>query len=191
MGGSFVSRTTVILPPLHGLEFLRMMGVVCEALVIWIVILFLSPSPGSLAQEPRCGRPLGMQFDPQNPTRLYVVDAYHGILNLDTRSGKMETIVNTSLSPGNREPYFKLVNDLVVLGNGSIFFTDSSFKYQRNQVMNEVFEGGANGRLFHFNLVDKSLKVVVRGLHFPNGLCLSYDGEFLLVAETTRARILK
>ena len=156
-----------------------------------MVVLFLLPTSGTQAQEPRCGRPLGMQFDPQNPTHLYVVDAYHGILRLDTHSGKMEAMVNTSLLLGNGEPPCKFVNDVVVLDNGSIFFTDSSFQYWRNQVMDEVFDGGANGRLFHFNLVDKSVRVVVRGLHFPNGLCPSHDGHFLLLAETTRARIVK
>ena len=132
-----------------------------------------------------------MQLDPQNASRLYVADAYHGILSLDIHSGELEVVVDTSRSPGNGEPPCKFVNDLAVLDNGSIFFTDTSFKYKRNQVMDEVFDGGGNGRLFHFNLVDKSVKVVARGLHFPNGLCLSYDGEFLMVAETTRARILK
>lgn len=132
-----------------------------------------------------------MQFDPKNPAHLYVIDSYHGILRLDINSKQMEMILNTSKSFGNGEPPPKLVNDLVVLANGSIFFTDSSYKYYRNQVYSEVYEGGANGRLFHFNTLDKSISVVARELHFPNGLCLSYDGEFLLVSETTRARILK
>ena len=88
-------------------------------------------------------------------------------------------------------PFINFCNNLVVLANGSIFFTDSSKKFVHRDVLLEVYEGGANGQLLHYDSSLKKTHVVLDGLHFPNGLCLSHDSTALLFAETTRARILR
>lgn len=86
-------------------------------------------------------------------------------------------------------PFINFGNDLVVLSNGSIFFTDSSSKFSRDDNILDVFEGRPNGQLLHYHPVEKRCYVAVSEMHFPNGICLSQDGGALLISETTRARI--
>ncbi|KAJ8930461.1 hypothetical protein NQ314_012013 [Rhamnusium bicolor] len=43
--------------------------------------------------------------------------------------------------------------------------------------------------LIHYDAKTKKNKVLINKLHFPNGVILSDDEEFLIVAETTRNRL--
>lgn len=47
------------------------------------------------------------------------------------------------------------------------------------------------GRLIKYERSSKKVTVVLRGLAFANGVALSKDGSFLLVAETTTCKILR
>lgn len=47
------------------------------------------------------------------------------------------------------------------------------------------------GSLFKYDLESKEVTVLLDNLTFPNGVALSKDGNFLLVAETTNCRILR
>lgn len=121
---------------------------------------------------------------------MYICDCYHGIIAFDMQTGIVKSIVNTSLSyPG--VPPMKLVNDLAILDNGSIFFTDSSSKFRRKELLFDVIEGRPNGKLLHYNPVDGTLSVAISELHFANGITLGPNEEYLLITETTKARILK
>lgn len=151
----------------------------------------INSSPGQPSTEHRCGHIMGMETDPNNPSILYIADSYHGILKLDLKErGKMVSVVDSNQSIPNVPP-MKLISDMAVLSNGSIFFTDASSKFGRNEVVYEVFEGQDNGKLLHYNPVDKTVQMVASGLHFPSGVCASHDESFLLVSEATRARIQK
>lgn len=46
-----------------------------------------------------------------------------------------------------------------------------------------------NFRLIHYNAKTKKNTVLIDGLHFANGVALSQDESFLIVAETGRSRI--
>jgi sugar lactone lactonase YvrE len=141
--------------------------------------------------EHHCGRILGLQLHPYVPGILFAADSSFGLLRVDTHSKQVETLVPRRRVNDKETPYINFPNDVVVLANGSIFFTDSSKKFSRPDVVLEVFEGGANGQLLHFDPVLRMTYVVLNNLHFPNGLCLSNDGTALLFPETTRARILR
>ena len=145
---------------------------------------------GTLSEESRCGRALGLEINPKEPFLLYIADCYHGISTLDLKTGERVTLVNSSSLPPDIPP-MKFVNDIAVLNNGSIFFTDSSSKFSRDMLLMDVYEGRPNGKLVHYNPVDRSLSVVIPKLHFANGLSQSPNDEFLVIVETTRARILR
>lgn len=85
----------------------------------------------------------------------------------------------------------RMITDLAVLSNGSIFFIDGSSKFGMNQSVYELFEAGDNGKLLHYNPANGSVRMVASGLHYPNGVSTSHDESFLLVSESTRFRILK
>lgn len=140
-----------------------------------------------VVDEMQCGRPLGMEFHPYNADELFVADSSYGLLKVNVRSGVIDILVKKEAT----YPAMKFPNDLVILGNGSVFFTDSSTRFSRVDHMMDILEGRANGRLLHYNPISRSVSVVLDGLFFPNGICLSNDQRSLLIAETTRARILQ
>ena len=147
---------------------------------------------GSPAAEDHCGRVLGLHCHPSRSDILYAADSSFGLLEMNIVSKEVKVLVPQRYTDDNGDtPFINFSNDLVVLANGSIFFTDSSKKYSRLNVFLEVFEGRPNGQLVHYNPVTRRAHVVVSELHFPNGMCLSHDGTALLITETTRARILR
>ncbi|XP_074262264.1 adipocyte plasma membrane-associated protein isoform X1 [Saimiri boliviensis] len=82
------------------------------------------------------------------------------------------------------------VNDLTVTQDGrKIYFTDSSSKWQRRDYLLLVMEGTDDGRLLEYDTVTREVKVLLDQLRFPNGVQLSPAEDFVLVAETTMARI--
>ena len=125
------------------------------------------------------------------PYNMYIVDSYHGIQLLDLKTVELTLVLNTT-TPRDGVPAMKLVNSLALMSNGSIFFTDSSSKFNRANVLLDIYEAAGNGKLLHYNPKDGgSVSVVRADLGFPNGLCLSPKEDFILVAETTRARIIR
>lgn len=147
-----------------------------------------SLSTGSVEAEHHCGRVLGLHFHHSNPYILYAADCAFGLLQLNINSGEVEVLVPQGQRDGEN-PFINFGNDLVVLSNGSIFFTDSSRKFSRYDNILDVFEGRPNGQLLHYHPGEKRCYVAVAEMHFPNGICLSQDGGALLISETTRARI--
>jgi sugar lactone lactonase YvrE len=59
------------------------------------------------------------------------------------------------------------------------------------QFMLVLLSGDKTGRLMKYDKSTKEVKVLLNGLAFPNGVALSKDGSFLLVAETSTRRILR
>ncbi|XP_036911406.1 adipocyte plasma membrane-associated protein isoform X5 [Sturnira hondurensis] len=82
------------------------------------------------------------------------------------------------------------LNDLTITQNGrKIYFTDSSSKWQRRDYLLLVMEGTDDGRLLEYDTETKEVKVLLDQLRFPNGVQLSPAEDFILVVETTMARI--
>lgn len=146
------------------------------------------PPCGTLELEPTCGRPLGMRFD-RYGINLIVADAYFGLLEVNPRARTVNTLVPPS--PGINGKPFQFVNDLDIARDGTIYFTDSSAKWQRRHVPHLMFEGDATGRLMAYHPKTGDLEVLLEGLYFANGVQLSPEGDHVLVAETTASRIIK
>ena len=54
-----------------------------------------------------------------------------------------------------------------------------------------ILSGDRTGRLLKYVPSTQSVHVLVKGLAFPNGVALSKDNSFILVAESTTFKILK
>ncbi|XAR71175.1 Strictosidine synthase [Bertholletia excelsa] len=135
--------------------------------------------------EERCGRPLGLRFDKKTGD-LYIADAYHGLMVVGPEGG-----IATSLATYVDGTPVLFANDLDIHSNGSIFFTDSSNKYNRVDHFLIMLEGEASGRLLRYDPPTGTTHVVLDGLAFANGVQLSQDQSFLLFTETTNCRLLK
>ncbi|KAJ0809014.1 putative strictosidine synthase transcription factor WD40-like family [Helianthus annuus] len=143
-------------------------------------------SCGGPAMEEKCGRPLGLKFHKSSGI-LYVADAYFGLLELGPNGG-----LATSLVSKVQGLPLKFTNGIDIdYTNGFIYFTDSSQRYTRREHMLVTLTGDKTGSLLKYNIESKDVTVVLHNLTFPNGVALSKDGNFLLVAETTNCRILR
>lgn len=141
-------------------------------------------------EERKCGRPLGMVHDAAR-NQLIVSDAYYGIWEVDLKSGNKKQLVSPdTVIQGKRPRKAALFNSVAVHSNGDIYFTDSSSEFG---LENGLFTVMANpsGRLIHYDRKKNVAITLIDELAFANGLLLSPEEDFIVVAETTRARVLK
>ncbi|KAK4784178.1 hypothetical protein SAY86_018546 [Trapa natans] len=141
---------------------------------------------GAHLREHICGRPLGLKFD--NATcSLYIADAYYGLLKVGPRGGAA-----SQLSTSADGIPFRLTNALDIDSEtGVVYFTDSSRFYQRWEYVKSIENGDNTGRVLKYDPRTHKITSLLNGLTFPNGLALSKDKSFLLVAETGNLRILR
>jgi hypothetical protein len=129
------------------------------------------------------------------------MDAYHGLFELDLKTlvAKHIISINTTIQIPHypHDPSIllkpKFYNDFDITNNNVVLFTDTSYKYTRSQNRVELFDAAPRGRLFSYDLNKHELKVLLCGLHFPNGVQLfeSKKNNEVIVAELTRFRVLK
>lgn len=127
------------------------------------------------------GRPLGLHFDAAG--NLIVADAYKGLLSIDP-AGKI-TVLSTS---ADGVP-FRFTDDLDIDSSGVVYFSDASDKFFQKQYKLDLLEHRPNGRLLAYYPATGETKVLLKDLHFANGIAVSPDESFLLVNETWEYRI--
>jgi sugar lactone lactonase YvrE len=127
------------------------------------------------------GRPLGLAFD--RAGNLIVTDAIKGLLSMSPAGGIK---VLATESDGVR---FGCLNDLDVAADGTIYFTEASYKYPMAQFSSDILEHQPNGRLMAFDPQTQRPRTLLRDLYFANGVAVSADQSFVLVAETGKYRV--
>ncbi|HZN05422.1 MAG TPA: SMP-30/gluconolactonase/LRE family protein [Pyrinomonadaceae bacterium] len=127
------------------------------------------------------GRPLGLALD--RAGNLIVTDAIKGLLSLNP-AGEIKVLATES--DGVK---FGCLNDLDVGADGTIYFTEASFKYPMSQFSSDILEHQPNGRLLAFDPQTQKPRTLLRGLYFANGVAVSADQSFVLVAETGKYRV--
>ncbi|KAH7516436.1 hypothetical protein FEM48_Zijuj10G0135000 [Ziziphus jujuba var. spinosa] len=136
--------------------------------------------------EPICGRPLGLKFNPIT-CELYIADAYFGLQKVGPNGG-----VAQQLATSAEGIPFRFTNGLDIDSQtGMVYFTDTSMIFQRRAYIGSTNSREHTGRLMQYDPQTKRVTVLLRGLAFANGVALSKDNSFLLVAESTTYRILK
>jgi sugar lactone lactonase YvrE len=127
------------------------------------------------------GRPLGLIFD--RAGNLLVADAIKGLLSVN-KSGEVKVLATEA--DGEK---FGCVNDLDVGADGTIYFTDASRKYPLSQFTYDLLEHQPNGRLLALDPTSQRPRTLLRDLYFANGVAVSPDQTFVLVAETGMYRV--
>ena len=122
------------------------------------------------------GRPLGTEIDLDG--RLLVCDAQKGLLRIDTASGAVESVTDTVAGTP-----MKFCNNAAIGSDGTVWFSDSSQKFGISDWKAEMVQQTRTGRLMRLD-TDGTVTVVVDGLAFANGVALSKDEDFVVVAET-------
>jgi sugar lactone lactonase YvrE len=127
------------------------------------------------------GRPLGLIFD--HDQNLIVADAIKGLLSV---SGDGQIAELTTQAAGVP---FRCTNDLDVAADGTIYFTDASYKYPLTQLKADLLEHQPNGRFLAYDPRTKETRVLLSDLYFANGVAVSPDQSFVLVNDTGSYRV--
>lgn len=127
------------------------------------------------------GRPLGLVFDRSG--NLIVTDAIKGLLSIGS-GGDIKVLATEA--DGVK---FGCLNDLDVAADGTIYFTEASHKFPMSEFSKDIIEHQPNGRLMAFDPQTQQPRTLLRNLYFANGVAVSPDQTFVLVAETGKYRV--
>ena len=129
------------------------------------------------------GRPLGMVFDSQG--NLIVADSWRGLLSI---SPEGEITVLAREAEGT---LFRFTDDVDIADDGRIYFTDASSKFHQPDYLLDLLEMRPHGRLLRYSPKTGKAEVLLANLHFANGVAVSPEGDYVLVNETWKYRILR
>lgn len=134
------------------------------------------------------GRPLGIDVDQDGS--LLVANAHTGVQRISPDGD-----VTTILSEVDGVPLV-YADDLAVGRDGTVYVTEASTKFGAlasggtlEGSLLDILEHGGNGLLIAFNPATETARVLMDGLNFANGVAISDDQQYLLVAETGSYRI--
>lgn len=149
-------------------------------------VVRVTPSTGEMKTIANTGgRPLGIAVDARDGS-IVVADADKGVLRV-SQDGATQTVLATE-AEGLR---FAFTDHLVIARDGTIYFSDASSKYGKDEYLLDALEARPNGRVLAIAPGATTAKVIVRELCFANGVALAEDESFLLINETYRYRIHK
>ncbi|XP_078155567.1 protein STRICTOSIDINE SYNTHASE-LIKE 6-like [Carex rostrata] len=126
------------------------------------------------------GRPLGIVLGLD--ASLIVADAYEGLLKI---SPDKEVEVLADEAEGVK---FGITDGIDVASDGTIYFTDASYKYNLENHMLDILEARPHGRLMSYDPSTKKTTVLVKDLYFANGLSVAPDQKSLIYCETVLRR---
>jgi len=136
------------------------------------------------------GRPLGIEVDSDGS--LVVANAYLGLQRIDT-DGSISTILG---SVDGIIPVYP--NNLAIAQDGKIYFTEASSKFGADEYRGtydasllDIMEHGGHGGVFVFDPATGTTEQLLDELNYANGIAISEDNSFLVVAETSSYRVLK
>ncbi|GFQ04290.1 protein strictosidine synthase-like 7 [Phtheirospermum japonicum] len=122
------------------------------------------------------GRPLGIAHGLHS--EVIVADADKGLLNI-SRDGAIELL--TDEADGLK---FKLTDAVDIGPDGTLYFTDASFKHSFKEHVLDFLEGRPHGRFLSYDPSTKQTQVLVKDLYFANGVAVSADQSFVIFCET-------
>ncbi|HZY55528.1 MAG TPA: SMP-30/gluconolactonase/LRE family protein [Reyranella sp.] len=130
------------------------------------------------------GQPLGMAFDRKD--NLYVCIGGMGLYRItpDRKVEKATDETNRSLYSVNDDSRLRLADDLDITDDGRIFFSEATVRYEMHEWPVDGLEARGNGRIICYDTNTNTTSTVLRGLRFPNGICVSRNGQSILFAET-------
>jgi sugar lactone lactonase YvrE len=119
------------------------------------------------------GRPLGLEAHPGG--KVVICDAEKGLLLLDPAARTLDTLI------AKGEHDLRVCNNAAVADDATIYFTDSSQRFDLEHWNADIIEHSGTGRLLKRS-PDGRVEVLAAGLQFANGVALT--DEHVIVAQT-------
>ncbi len=130
------------------------------------------------------GQPLGLAFD--RAGNLVVCDGGMG-LYMVTPAREVRVVTDET----NRSRWsiiddsrLRLADDLDIAPDGRIFFSEATTRYEMHEWAVDGHESRPNGRIICYDPRSDTTRTVLPKLMFPNGICMTHDGQSFLFAET-------
>jgi ribose transport system permease protein len=136
------------------------------------------------------GRPLGLAIDREG--RIVVCVAGMGLVRVNQQQ-EVELLsdqTQRSLFSVQDDTTIRMADDVDIAPDGVIYFSDATKRYDIENWGLDLLEGRPNGRLLSYDPKTRKTRTVCNNLVFPNGVCLTHDGEHLLVASTWTCSLL-
>ncbi|MBX3174778.1 MAG: SMP-30/gluconolactonase/LRE family protein [Gemmatimonadaceae bacterium] len=135
------------------------------------------------------GRPLGMAFD--STGTLWCADGALGLIAIAPDGSLRVVATEADGVPIGLADYVDVARD------GRVYFSDATTKFGSSHghaleaSLLEILEHRGNGRLLEYDPSTDSIRVLLGGLVFANGVALTHDDSAVLVTETGSNRVLR
>ena len=130
------------------------------------------------------GSPLGMAFDRQD--NLYVCVGGMGLYRVtpERHVEKATDETNRSFLSVTDDSRLRLADDLDIADDGRIFFSEATVRYEMDEWPVDGLECRGSGRIICYDPRNNTTRTALRGLVFPNGICIASDRQSFFFAET-------
>ena len=123
------------------------------------------------------GRPLGLAMDREG--RIVVCVAGMGLVRVNQQR-EVELLTDQtqrSLFSVQDDTTIRMADDVDIAPDGMIYFSDATKRYDIENWGLDLLEGRPNGRLLSYDPKTRRTRTICDNLVFPNGVCLTHDGE--------------
>lgn len=135
------------------------------------------------------GRPLGMAIDGDD--NIIICIAGMGVYGVrpDRSVYKVTDETNRTFGKVIDDSRLVLADDLDIAPDGKIYFSEATLRYTAHTWATDALEGRGNGRLIVHDPATGKTRTLLKDQIFPNGVCVSHDGQSVLFASTWACRI--
>ena len=135
------------------------------------------------------GRPLGLAFDRND--HLIICIGGMGLYSVapDRTIARLTDETNRSRNSVVDDSRLRLADDLDIAPDGKIYFSEATVRYEMHEWPVDALEGRGNGRIICYDSATRKTRTLLRGLVFPNGICMAHDNRSFFYAETWGCRV--
>lgn len=135
------------------------------------------------------GQPLGLHFDGEGA--LYACVSGMGLYKVtpDRAVHRLADETNRSLFSIIDDSRMRFADDMDFAPDGKVYFSEATIRYDVGDWATDSIEGRGNGRILCYDPKTGVTRTALPKRMFPNGICMTGDGQSLLFAETWAGRV--
>lgn len=135
------------------------------------------------------GQPLGLHFDGEGS--LFACISGMGLYKVtkDRAVHRLADETNRSLFSIIDDSRMRFADDMDFAPDGRVFFSEATIRYDVGDWATDSIEGRGNGRILCYDPKTGLTRTALPKRMFPNGICMTGDGQSLLFAETWAGRV--